>query len=82
MTTVDQVWKASFRQMMPQFVEFFFPHKNDEVDWSKGVEYLDKELNTLLLKSKVKNRIADVLVKLHKKKGCTRLSTRQPFYMK
>ena len=71
MTTADQVWKAAFRKLMPQFVEFFFPHKYDEIDWSKGVEYLDKELNTLLLKSKVKNRIADVLVKLHLKNGDT-----------
>jgi hypothetical protein len=61
----DQVWKAAFRLLMPQFVEFFFPQYYGEVDWTKGVEFLDKELNRLLAKAKLKNRIADVLVKLH-----------------
>jgi hypothetical protein len=65
----DPIWKAAFRQLMPQFVQFFFPYRYDEVDWAKSVEFLDKELNTILVKSKVKNRVADVLVKLQLKKG-------------
>ncbi len=69
MLSSDPTWKAAFRQLMPQFVQFFFPHRYDEVDWAKSVEFLDKELNTILVKSKVKNRVADVLVKLRLKKG-------------
>jgi hypothetical protein len=67
----DQVWKAAFRLLMPQFVQFFFPQYYDDVDWEKGVEFLDKELNKLLSKAKLKNRIADVLVKLLLKNGET-----------
>jgi hypothetical protein len=68
-TQRDQLWKGAFRMLMPQFVQFYFPDYYDEIDWSKGVEYLDKELYTLQLKSESKGRIADVLVKLHLKSG-------------
>jgi hypothetical protein len=71
MTQPDQAWKAAFRILMPQFVQFFFPQYFDDVDWEKGVEFLDKELNKLLSKAKLKNRIADVLVKLYLKSGET-----------
>jgi hypothetical protein len=68
-TRRDQLWKGAFRMLMPQFVQFYFPDHYDEIDWSKGIEYLDKELHTLQIKSESNGRIADVLVKLYLKSG-------------
>ncbi len=65
----DYLWKASFRMFMPEFIQFFYPDKYDEIDWSKEVEFLDKELHKLHLKSKQKNRVADVLARLCLKDG-------------
>ena len=65
----DQLWKIAFRLLMQQFVGFFFSEKYDEVDWSKGIVFLDKELNTIQPESRPKNRIADVLVMLQLKNG-------------
>lgn len=67
----DYLWKIAFRLFMPQFIEFFYPEKYDEIDWVKGIEFLDKELNKLIPKSILKNRIADVLVRLYLKSGET-----------
>ena len=65
----DQLWKSAFRLMMQQIVGFFFPNEYDEVDWTKEIVFLDKELNTIHLHSRPKNRIADVLVMLQLKNG-------------
>ena len=65
----DQLWKIAFRLLMQQFVGFFFSENYDEVDWSKGIVFLDKELNTIQPESRPKNRIADVLVMLQLKNG-------------
>ena len=69
----DQLWKSAFRLMMQQIVGFFFPDQYDEVDWTKEVVFLDKELSTIVLNSRPKNRIADVLVMLTLKNGEKRL---------
>lgn len=65
----DNLWKIAFRLLMRQFVEFFFPNHADEVDWDKGIEFLDKELNKIYNRSSSQNRVADVLVRLYLKTG-------------
>ena len=65
----DELWKVSFRTLMPQFVEFFFPQHYGKIDWNKEIVFLDKELQTIQPNSRPKNRIADVLVMLHRKRG-------------
>jgi hypothetical protein len=65
----DYLWKAAFRVFMKDFVLFFFPTQSQDVDWSKGIEFLDKELHKLQSKSKQKHRTADVLVRLYLKTG-------------
>ena len=65
----DYLWKAAFRVFMQDFILFFFAKKYNEIDWSKGIEFLDKELHKLQSKSKQKHRIADVLVRLYLKNG-------------
>lgn len=65
----DHLWKTAFHLWIEDFVKFFFPDKYDEVDWTKKVVFLDKELNSLQIDSRPKDRIADVLVMLHLKSG-------------
>ena len=65
----DHLWKTAFHKFLPYFVKFFFPDRYDEVDWTKKTLFLDKELNSLQLNSRPKNRVADVLVMLHLKNG-------------
>ena len=63
----DHLWKTAFHTWMPEFIQFFFDDQYDAVDWSKGITFLDKELNAIILNSKPKNRIADILVRLNLK---------------
>jgi hypothetical protein len=65
----DYLWKAAFRMFMPEFIQFFYADKYDDIDWDKDVEFLDKELHKLYLKSKQKNRVGDVLARLYLKDG-------------
>ena len=61
----DYLWKAAFRVFMQDFVRFFFLNQYDEIDWSKGIVFLDKELAKLQLKSNGKDRIAGLVVHVH-----------------
>jgi hypothetical protein len=65
----DYLWKAVFRVFICEFVQFYFPDKYEEVNWSRGVEFLNKELQKIQGKSKGKDRVADVLVRLYLKSG-------------
>ena len=69
----DRLWKTALRLRMQHSVAFFFPDQYREVDWSKGIVFLDKELNTINLHARPKNRIADVLVLLTLKNGKKRI---------
>ena len=69
----DRLWKTALRLRMQHTVAFFFPNEYPEVDWSKGIVFLDKELNTINLHARPKNRIADVLVLLTLKNGKKRV---------
>jgi hypothetical protein len=68
-TERDKLWKAAFRRYFKEFFEFFFPKYYGRIDWSKGVMFLDKELEKVYAQSNQKNRVADVLVKLYLKSG-------------
>ena len=43
---------------------FFFPHIHAEIDWSKGYEFLDKELEKIVRDAETGRRYADKLVKV------------------
>ncbi len=65
----DHLWKAAFYLWMQDFVRFFYPNHYDEIDWTKRFIPLDKELNTIQINSRPKDRVADMLVMLHTKSG-------------
>jgi hypothetical protein len=65
----DEIWKNIIQKLFKEFVEFFIPDLYPEINFDKGYEFLDKELNKILPKSKTKNRRADKLIKVFLKNG-------------
>ena len=48
---------------------FFFPDVHSDIDWNKGYEFLDKELQQVTKDAEVGKRIADKLVKVWRVSG-------------
>jgi predicted transposase/invertase (TIGR01784 family) len=68
----DSAWKEVTRKLFKDFLEFFFPVIHDAIDFTKKIEFLDKELSEIAPDSNVGDRVADVLVKVHLKDGTER----------
>ncbi len=65
----DTLWKEIIKDLFEDFITFFIEDLAKEIDFSKGVEFLDKELSKLSSKGETKNRDADTLVKVFLKNG-------------
>ena len=65
----DLLWKAIIEDFFEDFLRYFYPNAEEIFDFSKGFEFLDKELGQLNVPSKSKNRVADKLVKTFTKGG-------------
>ncbi|WP_418138596.1 hypothetical protein AB8616_21535 [Marinomonas sp. RS-M-Aa-14] len=39
----DSPWKEALEQRFPEFLALLFPDVYEQVDWSQGREFLDKE---------------------------------------
>jgi hypothetical protein len=59
--------------MLDRFFEpcmaFFFPQVHADIDWSRGYEMLDKELQQIIRQAKLRRRYVDKLVKVWLKSG-------------
>ena len=71
MTTIskDILWKGIVEDLFPYFLTYFYPNSSEIFDFSKGFEFLDKELEQITIPSKSKHRFADKLVKIYTKEG-------------
>ena len=67
--TEDELWKLIISHLRVEFVHFFLPDWVEQIDFTKPIEFLDKELKRILPKGKAKNRSVDVLMRLHLKNG-------------
>jgi hypothetical protein len=65
----DILWKGIIEDFFSDFLIFFYPESQNIFDFTKGFEFLDKELEQIILPSSSKNRIADKLVKVYTKEG-------------
>jgi Domain of unknown function (DUF4351) len=65
----DSPWKLVLRQYFREAMEFFFPDVAKVVDWTKPIEFLDKEFQKITPDAAVGKRFADQLVKVHQKRG-------------
>jgi hypothetical protein len=63
----DILWKTILEDTFDDFLRFFIPGSDDLFDLSKGVEYLDKEMDQLFPPEgdEYKLRYVDKLVKVY-----------------
>ena len=65
----DSPWKQALEVYFPDFLSFFFPDIHADIDWSKGHEMLDKELEKVVRDADLGRRFADKLVKVWRRTG-------------
>jgi Domain of unknown function (DUF4351) len=68
-TPLDTPWKQILEGYFPQFMAFFFPEACRAIDWSKGFDFLDSELQQVTLEAETGKRIVDKLVKVYLRNG-------------
>jgi hypothetical protein len=68
-TPLDTPWKQILEGYFPQFMAFFFPEAYRAIDWSKGFDFLDSELQQVTLEAETGKRIVDKLVKVYLRNG-------------
>lgn len=72
-TDYDNPWKAFIELYFRDFLSLFFPIIEADIDWSKPVRFLDKELQKIVRDSEIPKRYADKLVEVHRLGGQTTL---------
>jgi hypothetical protein len=68
-TPLDSPWKEILESYFPQFMAFFFPEAYRQIDWSRGFEFLDGELQQISRESETGKKITDKLVKVYLQNG-------------
>ncbi len=65
----DNPWKYALRLFLEKFMNFCLPRLALPIDWSRGYESLDKELQKIIPTSQIGKRISDLLFKVWLKNG-------------
>ena len=65
----DSPWKEALDRYFELFLAFFFPRIHAEIDWTRGYETLDKELQPIVRGAGHGRRYVDKLVKVWLKSG-------------
>ena len=65
----DSPWKEAIEEYFPAFLAFFFPRIHADIDWDKGYEFLDVELERVVRDAVLGRRYADKLVKVFLRDG-------------
>ncbi len=65
----DEAWKKVIERFFPQLLRFFVPKLYEDVDFSKGVSFLDKEMEQLSIRSVKGAKYVDKLAKVYLKDG-------------
>ena len=68
-TDYDSPWKEALDRYFAHCMAFFFPRAHADIDWTRGYEMLDKELQPIVRQSKQGRRYVDKLVKVWLKSG-------------
>jgi len=69
----DGFWKEVLDKFFEDFMALLFPAAHARIDWSKGFQFRDKELQKLHLGDKVGVRVVDKLVEVQVKGGASLL---------
>ncbi|NJR50658.1 MAG: cytosolic protein [Leptolyngbyaceae cyanobacterium CSU_1_3] len=65
----DSPWKDILEAYFQDFIRFFFLQVHDDIDWSRGYDFLDQELQQVVRDAELGKRLADKLVKVWKLTG-------------
>ena len=65
----DSPWKQALEIFFPDFMAFFFSDAHADIDWVKGYQFLDKELQQAARDAELGRRYADVLVQVWRQGG-------------
>ncbi len=65
----DALWKAIVTEMLPDFIGFFIPELYEVIDFNRGFEFLEQELEKIIKKTKKNRKYTDKLVKVYLKDG-------------
>jgi len=63
-TEFDSPWKDVIERYFEDFIQFFLPQADGEIEWSRGFEFLDTELQQVVRDAELGRRLADKLVKV------------------
>src|SRR5207248_1512165 len=69
MSDFDSPWKEALDVYFEPFVALFFPEAHAEIDWSRGYEALDKELQQVVREAEQGRRVVDKLVRVWRLQG-------------
>jgi hypothetical protein len=69
MTDYDSPWKDALQLYFRAFLALFYRAIHDDIDWSRGFAFLDKELQKIMPKSPRGRLYVDKLVKVWRKNG-------------
>jgi hypothetical protein len=72
MTEYDSPWKEALDSYFERCLAFFFPQAHADIDWARGYEMLDKELQQVVREAEHGRRVVDKLVKVWLKDGAER----------
>ena len=65
----DSPWKEALEDFFPDFMAFFFPDAHVDIDWDKGYQFLDKELQQVTRDAALGRRFADTLAQVWRQGG-------------
>ncbi|MCL0033574.1 hypothetical protein M1M99_02010 [Thermodesulfovibrionales bacterium] len=63
----DSPWKDILETYFRQFLAFFFPIIEKDLDWEKGYEFLDKEFQSIAKEAEIGRRYLDKLIRVWRK---------------
>jgi hypothetical protein len=68
-TDFDNPWKSIIELYFREFLQFFFPQIEAEIDWDRPIQFLDNELQKIVRDAENPKRYADKLVQVYRKDG-------------
>jgi hypothetical protein len=65
----DSLWKEVLECFLPDFLAFCLPAAHAGIDWARGYQFLDKELQEVAPAAAVGRRVVDALVQVWRRDG-------------
>lgn len=69
MSDYDSPWKETLERYLPSFLAFFFPESHADIDWGRGYDSLDAELQQVAREGELGKRLADKLFRVWRGDG-------------